>query len=418
MSKKVSSAAASPESANADKAKKVCKKVSTTKSASVSKSAPAALASESAEKPSRAKKTEAVSVEEPVKSKSPRAKKSVDAPVETKPKSVTPVELESTSVRKAGRKPKANAEVQDSAASEPTLSSKASAAATDSVKEPKKVGRPPKKALSASKALDVSEVSESKPRKTAKTEVSDLPDPAIPSEKKTPAKRGPKGKSKESALKDAEPVPVDRQKDSSKSSAKARQSASSDDELSNLTESDMEELYDVQPKKRGRRSKEGRDVDYEERQDVFEMPDERIDDEEVIEEDEDFEEDEEDQDDSYDDDSSDDYDSDDSDDLEDMDDSDDLSYDDDPTPKRKARKKKSRKILSPDKKTRLLKKRLEAIHDGPCKICWGLFSPEMKKIQDFDFGDEAKARAKAAELTATKGMRYFVQKLKVPVAKK
>lgn len=441
MSKKVSSAATSPKSVKAEQEKMVSPGDDSSKTASPQKSGKNASRSGLETKASSAVSSEAI--ETVSTRKTSRAKQSADvlnAPVQR----TDPISAESESVsstdsekpaRKSIRKSKTGSDATEGGVTEPAASSMTTAEPLNLSPLPKKRGRKPKIQLElATESTDLSATQTvvDKPKKSksaVSSETAGAETVLEPVVVKTPGKRGPKGKSKKSVLSEAE-QPESNTCSNEETSAALRKTISStvewdenqaedDIEVEDLDDAELVELFDIVPKKRAKRSRKDQIVEFEERQDVFEMSDDRIDEEEEITEDEELEEDEEDlEEDSDDFDAS--YDDDDTmDDSDDLDDDSGAHFDDDePTPKRKVRKKKISKIMSAEKKNRLLKKRLEAIHDGPCKICWGLFSPEMKKIQDYDFCDEAKARAKAAELSEAKGMRYFVQKLKVPVVKK
>ena len=52
--------------------------------------------------------------------------------------------------------------------------------------------------------------------------------------------------------------------------------------------------------------------------------------------------------------------------------------------------------------------------EGPCKVCWCVYSPEMKKLFDFPYDQKDAADKKAAELSETKP-GHFVQRVKVPI---
>ncbi len=440
MSKKVSSAATSPKSVKAEQEKMVSQGDDSSKKASPQKSGKNASRSELETNASSAVSSEAM--ETVSTRKTSRAKQSADVP-NAPVRRIDPISAASESVsstdsekpaRKSTRKSKTGSDVTELVASEPAASSTTTAEPLNLSPLPKKRGRKPKiqvELATESEAQSATQTVADKPKKSKSAGSLETagPEPALePAAVKTPGKRGPKGKSKKSVLTEAEQPESKTCSDTLGASSEAKtrpegwdknQAEDNIDEIE-LNDAELAELFDIVPKKRAKRSRKDRVVEFEERQDVFEMSEDRIDEEEEITEDEELEEDEEEdlEEDSDDFDAS--YDDDDTmDDSDDMDDDSAAHFDDDePTPKRKVRKKKSSKIMSAEKKNRLLKKRLEAIHDGPCKICWGLFSPEMKKIQDYDFCDEAKARAKAAELSEAKGMRYFVQKLKVPVVKK
>ena len=134
-----------------------------------------------------------------------------------------------------------------------------------------------------------------------------------------------------------------------------------------------------------------------------------------------YESEEDEEDESYDDDK---YDEESSDELEDelvdlsdesldaLDDDPDFYGDNEDYPRRKTKKRKVKKIGGAKKMTR---KKIEALLEGPCKVCWGVFSPEMKKLFDFPFDQEDAARQKAEELTQSKGAEHFVQRLKIPI---
>ena len=97
--------------------------------------------------------------------------------------------------------------------------------------------------------------------------------------------------------------------------------------------------------------------------------------------------------------------------LDALDDETDFYGDDEDIPRRKAKKRKLKKIGA----KKITRKKLDALMEGPCRVFWGVFSPEMKKLFDFPFDQEAEARQKAAELTEAKGAEHFVQRLKVPI---
>ena len=97
--------------------------------------------------------------------------------------------------------------------------------------------------------------------------------------------------------------------------------------------------------------------------------------------------------------------------LDAFDDDSDFYSDEEEAPRRKSKKRKMKKIGA----KKMTRKKIEALLEGPCKVCWGVFSPEMKKLFDFPFDQEAEARQKAAELTESKNAEHFVQRIKIPI---
>ena len=71
----------------------------------------------------------------------------------------------------------------------------------------------------------------------------------------------------------------------------------------------------------------------------------------------------------------------------------------------------TKKKKEPAKRTRAKKEPAEV----RVKVQWAVFSQNLKRVDTFDFNQEAMARKKAEELSQSSGNNHFVQKMKEPV---